>query len=74
MLWYKLASIEDTGKDTDVRTDDMNKTKVKASDASKVYQALMSIKPAVRSKYLNMMQKDSKGFKKAFNAILKVAK
>ena len=73
-VMVQLASIEDTCKDTDVRTDDMNKTKVKASDASKVFQALMSIKPAVRSKYLNMMQKDSKGFKKAFNAILKVAK
>lgn len=69
----QLASIDDTGKDTDVRTDDMNKTKVKAGDASKVYKTLMSIKAPIRSKYLNMMQKDSKGFKKAFNAILKVA-
>jgi len=35
----QLAAIDDTGKDTDVRTDDMKKTKVKAKDASKVYKA-----------------------------------
>jgi hypothetical protein len=70
----QLAGIDDTGRDTDVRTDDMKKTKVKAKDASMVYHALMSIKAPLRSKYLNMMQKDSKGFSKAFNAILKVAK
>ena len=70
----QLAAIDDTGRDTDVRTDDMKKTKVKAKDASMEYHALMSIKAPLRSKYLNMMQKDSKGFSKAFNAILKVAK
>ena len=69
----QLAAIDDTKRDTDVRTDDMKTTKVKASDASKVYKALMSIKAPLRSKYLNMMQKDSKGFKKAFDAVLKVA-
>ncbi len=70
----QLAAIDDTGKDTDVRTDDMKKTKVKAKDASKVYKALMSIqKPAIRGKYINMMQKDAKSFKKAFNAVLKIA-
>ena len=35
----QLAAIDDTKRDTDVRTDDMKKTKVKASDASKVYKA-----------------------------------
>ena len=72
-VMVQLAAIDDTKRDTDVRTDDMKKTKVKASDASKVYKALMSIKAPLRSKYLNMMQKDSKGFKKAFDAVLKVA-
>ena len=39
----------------------------------KYIKALHSQSRPIRSKYLNMMQKDSKGFKKAFNAILKVA-
>ena len=70
----QLASIDDTGKDTDVRTDDMKKLKVKHTDAEKVYKALMSVKPALRDKYSRLLQKDIKSFKKTFDAVLKVAK
>jgi hypothetical protein len=63
----------DTKKDTEVRTDDMEKLKIKHQDASKVYTVLMSLKTPVRSKYLGLLQKDIKSFKKTFDAILKVA-
>ncbi len=69
----QLASIDDTKMDTDVRTDDMKKLKIKHQDASKVYTVLMSLKTPVRSKYLGLLQKDIKSFKKTFDAILKVA-
>lgn len=69
----QLASIQDTGRDTDVRTDDMKSQKVKAQDASKVYSTLMKVRAPIRSKYLRLMQKDKKSFKKGFDAILKVA-
>jgi hypothetical protein len=69
----QLASIQDTGKDTEIRTDDMKKMKLKADDASKVYDILMKIKSTERSKYLRLLQKDIKSFKTTYNAILKVA-
>lgn len=68
----QLKSIEDTGRDTEVRTDDMKKTKVKAADAVKVKDALLSVKAPIRDKYLRLLQKDASSFKKTFDAILKV--
>jgi hypothetical protein len=72
-ILVQLASIQDTGKDTEIRTDDMKKMKLKADDASKVYDILMKIKSTERSKYLRLLQKDIKSFDKTYNAILKVA-
>ena len=69
----QLAGIQDTGRDTEVRTDDMKKTKVKAKDASNVYDLLMKLKSTERSKYLRLLQKDKNSFTKTYNAILKVA-
>ena len=69
----QLKGMEDTKRDTDVRTDDMKKTKVKWKDAVKVKDALLTLKPAPRSKYLRLLRKDQRSFKKTFNAILKVA-
>ena len=54
--------------------DDMKKTKVKWEDAVKVYKGLMSLKTPIRSKYLRILQKDAKSFKKVFDAVLKVSK
>jgi len=64
----------DTKRDTEIRTDDMKKLKVKAADAEKVYNALMSVKPALRDKYSRLLQKDVKTFKKTSDTILRVAK
>ena len=61
-------------KDGEVRTDDMKKIKVKRDDAIKVHDTLMKVRAPVRDKYLRLLQKDVKTFKKTFNAILKVAK
>lgn len=72
-ILVQLASIQDTGKDTEIRTDDMKKMKLKADEASKVYDILMKIKSTERSKYLLLLQKDINSFKKTYNAILKVA-
>ena len=70
----QLAGMEDLKKDGEIRTDDMKKTKVKWEDAVKVYKGLMSLKTPVRSKYLRILQKDAKSFKKVFDAVLKVSK
>ena len=61
-------------KDGEVRTDDMKKIKVKRDDAIKVHDTLMKVRAPVIDKYLRLLQKDVKTFKKTFNAILKVAK
>ena len=52
----------------------MKDMKVKADDAIKVHDTLMKVRAPVRDKYLRLLQKDVKTFKKTFNAILKVAK
>jgi len=70
----QLAGMEDLKKDGEIRTDDMKKTKVKWEDAVKVYKGLMSLKTPIRSKYLRILQKDAKSFKKVFDAVLKVSK
>lgn len=69
----QLKKIIDTGRDQDVRTDDMKKMKVKAADAEKVHDVLMGLKTPDRSKYLILLQKDIKSFKTNFNGILKFA-
>jgi len=67
----QLAGMEDLKKDGEIRTDE---TKVKWEDAVKVYKGLMSLKTPIRSKYLRILQKDAKSFKKVFDAVLKVSK
>ena len=73
-MLVQLRKFKDTNKDGKVRTDDMKDMKVKADDAIKVHHTLMKVRAPVRDKYLRLLQKDVKTFKKTFNAILKVAK
>ena len=63
-ILMQLKKFKDITKDGEVRTDDMKKTKVKRDDAVKVYDILMQVKVAVRAKYLQLLQKDTKNFKK----------
>jgi hypothetical protein len=72
-MLMQLRSFKDLTKDGEVRTDDMKKTKVKNKDARTVHDTLMKVKAPIRTKYLQLLQKDSNTFKKTFNAILKVA-
>jgi len=73
-MFMQLKGFEDLKKDAEVRTDDMKKTKIKWKDAVLVYQALDSLKPQERSKYVRLLQKDQRTFKKTFSQILKVIK
>ena len=73
-MLVQLRKFKDTNKDGKVRTDDMKDMKVKADDAIKVHDTLMKVRAPVRDKYLRLLQKDVKTFKKTYNAILKVAK
>lgn len=73
-MLMQLKKFKDYTKDGDVRTDDMKKIKVKRDDAVKVHDTLMKVRAPIRTKYLQLLQKDKKSFDKAFNAILKVAK
>lgn len=72
-MLMQLKKFKDYTKDGEVRTDDMKKIKVKRDDAVKVHDILMKVKAPVRTKYLQLLQKDKKTFDKAFKAILKVA-
>lgn len=72
-IMMQLRKFKDITKDGEVRTDDMKKIKVKRDDAVKVHDALMRVKAPIRTKYLQLLQKDKKSFEKAFNAILRVA-
>jgi len=72
-MLIQLRKYKDVTKDGEVRTDDMKKIKVKRDDAVKVHDTLMSVRAPVRTKYLQLLQKDQNTFKKTFNAILKVA-
>jgi len=72
-MLMQLRNFKDLTKDGEVRTDDMKKTKVKNKDARIVHDTLMKVKAPIRTKYLQLLQKDSNTFKKTFNAILKVA-
>ena len=73
-IMVQLGNFRDLTKDGEVSTDDNKKNKVKADDAAKVYNTLMKVKPALRTKYIQLLQKDTKSFKKTFDTILKVAK
>jgi hypothetical protein len=72
-MLMQLRKFKDGTKDGEVRTDDMQKIKVKRDDAVKVHDVLMKVKTPLRSKYLQLLQKDKKSFDKAFKAILRVA-
>ncbi len=72
-VMVQLGNFRDLTKDGEISTDDNKKSKVKADDAAKVYNTLMQVKPPVRSKYIQLLQKDVKSFKKTFDTILKVA-
>ena len=72
-MLMQLRKFKDISKNGEVRTDDMKKTKVKHQDAVKVHDTLMSVKNPIRDKYMRLLQKDSKSFKKTFNSILKIA-
>ena len=72
-MLMQLRKFKDVTKDGDVRTDDMKKIKVKQKDAVKVHDTLMKVRAPIRTKYLQLLQKDKQSFNKAFNAILKVA-
>ena len=72
-MLIQLRKFKDITKDGDVRTDDMKKIKVKQTDAVKVHDTLMKVRAPVRTKYLQLLQKDKNTFSKTFNAILKVA-
>ena len=61
-------------KDGEVRTDDMKKIKVKTDDAIKVHDTLMKLRAPIRTKYLQLLQKDKSNFSKVFNTVLKYAK
>ncbi len=73
-MLMQLRKFKDGTKDGEVRTDDMKKTKVSNVDAVKVHDTLMKVRAPVRTKYLQLLQKDTKSFNKAFNAILRVSK
>ena len=73
-MLMQLKKFKDYTKDGEVRTDDMKKIKVKRDDAVKVHDTLMKVRAPIRTKYLQLLQKDKTSFDKAFNAILKVVK
>ena len=72
-MLMQLRKFKDISKNGEVRTDDMKKIKVKHQDAVKVHDILMSVKAPIRDKYMRLLQKDSKSFKKTFNSNLKIA-
>ena len=72
-MLMQLRKFKDITKDGEVRTDDMKKIKVKRADAVKVHDTLMAVRAPIRDKYMRLLQKDSKSFKKTFNSILKIA-
>ena len=66
-MLMQLRKFKDITKDGEVRTDDMKKTKVKRDDAVAVHDTLMKVRAPVRTKYLQLLQKDTKSFNKAFS-------
>ena len=68
-VMVQMGSLKDLDrvKTGEISTNDMKKTKVKRDDAVKVYDTLMKVKAPIRTKYLQLLQKDSESFKKTFN-------
>lgn len=65
----QLKKLKDVKTDGNIQTNDMKKTKVKNADAVKVHDILMKVRAPIRDKYLRLLQKDVKSFKKTFDAI-----
>ena len=65
----QLKKLKDVSSDGNITTDDMKSTKVKNADARKVHDILMKVRAPIRDKYLRLLQKDTKSFKKTFDAI-----
>ena len=72
-MLMQLRKFKDGNKDGEVRTDDMKKIKVKNADAIKVHDTLMKLRAPIRTKYLQLLQKDKSNFSKVFNSVLKYA-
>ena len=72
-MLMQLRKFKDITKDGEVRTDDMKKIKVKRADAVKVHDTLMKVRAPIRTKYLQLLQKDKTNFNKVFNTLLKYA-
>ena len=72
-MLMQLRKFKDVTKDGDVRTDDMKKIKVKQKDAVKVHDTLMKVRAPIRTKYLQLLQKDKTNFNKVFKTLLKYA-
>ena len=68
-IFVQLKKFTDTKRDGDVMTKDNKKTKVKGKDAAKVHDILMQVKAPIRDKYIRLLAKDAKSFKKTFDAI-----
>ena len=73
-MLIQLRKFKDITKDGEVRTDDMKKIKVKRKDAVAVHDTLMKVRAPIRTKYLQLLQKDKTNFNKVFNTLLKYAK
>ena len=73
-MLIQLRKFKDITKDGEVRTDDMKKIKVKQKDAVAVHDTLMKVRAPIRTKYLQLLQKDKTNFDKVFKTILKYAK
>ena len=73
-MLIQLRKFKDITKDGEVRTDDMKKIKVKRKDAVAVHDTLMKVRAPIRTKYLQLLQKDKTNFNKVFKTILKYAK
>lgn len=72
-IFVQLKKFTDTKRDGDIQTKDNKKTKVKGKEAALVHDTLMKVKAPIRDKYIRLLAKDAKSFKKTYDAILKVA-
>ena len=73
-IFVQLKKFTDTKRDGEIQTKDNKKTKVKGTDAALVHDTLMKVRAPIRHKYIQLLQKDTKSFKKTFDTVLKVAK
>ena len=72
-MLIQLRKFKDITKDGEVRTDDMKKIKVKQKDAVAVHDTLMKVRAPIRTKYLQLLQKDKTNFNKVFKTLLRYA-